>query len=820
MSPLAIPRSFPSQADLAAIVTGPNVRFTVLTSRLIRLEYNRAGTFEDRASQAFWYREQPVSSFKVTQTPAAIEIVTDHLHLRYQPTDEGFTPATLSVKLLESDVTWHFGDRDRQNLRGTARTLDGADGPIPLEPGLMSRSGWAVVDDSKSLVFNGDGWLAPRPPAEDGDYRDLYFFGHGHDYVGCLQDFTRVSGRVPMVPRFALGNWWSRYWAYHQEELIDLMEEFRAKFMPLSVCIIDMDWHLTETCNASSGWTGYTWNPDLWPNPRSFISWAQGMGMRIALNLHPAEGVWPHEAQYEAMARWMGQDPAKQDPVPFDPADPHFVEGYFEILHHPMEGEGVDFWWLDWQQGARLTQSGSPLAKVLDPLWWLNHLHFYDLGRDGTKRPFIFSRWGGLGSHRYPIGFSGDSHVTWATLAFQPYFTATAANVAFGWWSHDIGGHFEGVENPELYARWVQLGVFSPILRLHCSNNPFQDRRPWAHGDDVFRVARAALQRRHTLIPYLYSMAWRLTQESIPLVTPLYYSHAEEEAYRCPHQFMFGSELLVAPFVSPRHAETNLSRQTVWLPEGDWFDFTTGEHFAGGRAVTVYGKLDDIPVFARAGGIVPLGPRVPWSAVANPKELTVYVFPGADGEFTLYEDDGESTAYLDGDYALTRLSQQWEGSRLTFRIAKVEGNAAHVPAGRTYRLVCRSVRNPDAVRVALNGAEQGAEWGYDEPTESLWLTALPVGPADDLEVTIEVGDGSLLSKRDRRLETCRAMLRSFRLESVAKLALDQALPGAVQDPDELDQLACELDCVTEAQWLALRNVVGRHLTRCRGPAGT
>ena len=234
------------------------------------------------------------------------------------------------------------------------------------------------------------------------------------------------------------------------------------------------------------------------------------------MNLHPADGIWPHEAQYEAMARWMGQDPQSQEPVHFDLADPRFVEGYFDILHHPMEAEGVDFWWLDWQQGQRMVHSKRPVAEVMDPLWWLNHLHFYDLGRDGTKRPFIFSRWGGLGNQRYPIGFSGDSWVTWATLEFQPYFTATASNVAFGWWSHDVGGHCAGTEDPELFARWVQLGVFSPILRLHSTNNPFHDRRPWGNGEDAFRVTRAAMQLRHALIPYIYSMAWRMTQESHP----------------------------------------------------------------------------------------------------------------------------------------------------------------------------------------------------------------------------------------------------------------------------------------------------------------
>src|SRR5690606_24541093 len=176
-----------------------------------------------------------------------------------------------------------------------------------------------------------------------------------------------------------------RYWAYDEAELTALMQEFREQEVPLSVCIIDMDWHLTQTGNRSSGWTGYTWNRELFPDPLRFLQWLHDQGLRTALNLHPAEGIHPHEAQYEAMAEAMGVDPQSQEPIPFDIANPAFTMPYLTLLHHPLEAEGVDFWWLDWQQGTRSSLPG------LDPLWWLNHIHFYDLGRDGRKRPFVFS---------------------------------------------------------------------------------------------------------------------------------------------------------------------------------------------------------------------------------------------------------------------------------------------------------------------------------------------------------------------------------------------------------------------------------------------
>jgi alpha-glucosidase (family GH31 glycosyl hydrolase) len=566
-----------------------------LTSRLLRLEYSPTETFEDRPSQAFWYRQQPSPTFERSDRDGKLHVETEHLALHYTPGPSGFTPEGLAILVKSTGAEWHYGDHiwKSENLRGTARTLDRADGSVKLEYGLVARQGWAVVDDSDSLVFDQGGWLVARTAP---DNLDLYFFGYGHDYAACLREFQQVAGATPLIPRWVLGNWWSRYWAYSQKELQALMTSFRQREIPLSVCIVDMDWHLVETGNASVGWTGYTWNRELFPDPPTFINWLHDQGLKTALNLHPADGVFPHEEQYADMARAVGIDPESGDPVPFNITDPTFAEAYFRLLHHPHEAEGVDFWWLDWQQGT--------LSKVkgLDPLWWLNHLHYYDLGRDGGQRPFIFSRWGGLGNHRYPIGFSGDTVTSWASLAYQPMFTATAANVGYGWWSHDIGGHMWGIEEGELYLRWVQYGVFSPIFRLHSTNNPYSERRPWGWGDRVEAASRTAMQLRHALIPYLYTMAWRNHQAGLPLVTPLYYSHPEEEdAYNTPQAYWFGTELVAAPFTAPHLPDLGLSRQRLWLPPGLWFDFFCGRNFmaAGLKSPATWRTFQSLPGPAR-----------------------------------------------------------------------------------------------------------------------------------------------------------------------------------------------------------------------------
>lgn len=726
--PLPPVPTFHPIARTEAVVTVGCARFTVLTDRIIRLEFCKDRQFEDRPSQAFWHRDQPAPAFKQTITDDLVQIETDYLLLKYSPNTRGFSSENLSIHLKQQNVTWKYGDEPSDNLLGTARTLDGDAGTTKLENGLLSRSGWAVVDDSKKPVLTESGWVEARKTQNPNNplarlfplsfmrNKDLYFFGYGNDISACLADFTRIAGDIPMIPRYILGNWWSRYWEYTQDDLKNLMLDFRAHDVPLSICIIDMDWHITKTGNSSDGWTGYTWNRQLFPDPDELIQWLHEQGLKTALNLHPANGVYPHEEQYPKLAEWMGVDPSSRKQIPFDIADPRFMEGYLDILHHPYEEmvvkedsatsrpqEGIDFWWMDYQQKRTSKIPG------LDPLWWLNHLHFQDLHRDGRKRPFVFSRWGGLGNHRYPIGFSGDTYVRWKTLAYQPYFTATAANVGYGWWSHDIGGHMMDDLTPELYLRWVQFGVFSPIFRLHSTKRASLERRPWMKPERFFKAARTAMQLRHAMIPYIYSMAWRAHQSSISLVTPMYYGNMDApQAFEAKDQYFFGSELIAAPVVEPAPSSSTRVEKRVWLPYGTWTNFFSGEQLSGNQWHTVTADLEDIPVFAKPGAIVPLAPMTGWGGTENPETLDLYVFPGADNTFELYEDDGLTTDYQEGGYCITRFSLV--GNVLTIHAA--EGSLDLIPSSRTYRVHLRGV--DPAVKTSIPGS-------FDASTNTLSL---------------------------------------------------------------------------------------------------
>src|SRR3954470_2490894 len=645
-----------------AVVQGDRWRVSVLADGLVRLEWSEDGAFEDRASTFALHRDLPVPDFEVIDGEGTLEIVTDRLRLTY---DRGpFTPAGLSVharrNISNHHSVWRYGEPVR-TLGGTTRTLDDVDGRIELDPGIVSAGGVTALDDSRSFLFEDDAWVSPRP---DGGI-DVYVFAYGHDYQAALDAFFAVSGRPPVLPRWVLGNWWSRYHRYSADSYLELLDRFEEEGLPFSVAVLDMDWHRVESVpeHYGSGWTGYSWEPELFPDPEAFLTELHRRGLRTTLNVHPADGVRGYEDAYERMAEALGREASTDEPIAFDITDRAFLKAYLEVLHHPLEDEGVDFWWLDWQQG-----SYSRIAGI-DPLWMLNHFHFLDSGREG-RRPLTFSRYAGPGSHRYPVGFSGDAHITWVSLHFQPEFTATASNIGYGWWSHDVGGHIFGVRDDELATRWVQLGVFLPILRLHSSSNPFLVKEPWLFPREARDAMTEALRFRHRLLPYLHPMNLRAAVDGVPLVRPMYHLAPDDpRAYKVPNQFAFGSELVVAPITTPRDPVTLRGAVGAWLPPGTWIDVFTATAYDGDREVELHRDGRSIPALLRAGGILPLAAEDELDATHNPERVELLVGVGEDGEFTLVEDDGTGATPDDIPTARTKITWRQDAGELEIAAA-------------------------------------------------------------------------------------------------------------------------------------------------------
>ena len=751
----------------ATTLQGEHWRIGLITESLIRLEWSDSGEFEDRAtlmavdraflpSGAVDYTTGERDGMLVVETPA--------LRLTYDRKPFSKEGLTIVVKGVPDSQfnTWHYGDDPKGNLGGTARTLDEADGAIPLGQGVISRDGWAVLDDSASNVFvtaDADGNLPDGVVAYGGigvaprDHRetDIYFFGYGRRYREAVHDFQKLSGPAPLLPRYALGNWWSRYYRYSEEEYLDLMDRFKREGIPFTTSVIDMDWHLVDDVDPKygSGWTGYTRNPKLFPDPKRFLDGLHERGLRTTVNIHPRDGIRAFEKPYAKAAATVGVDAEAQEPVEFDLTNPKFVQAYFD-MHHDLEADGIDFWWIDWQQGGVTRQPG------LDPLWVLNHMHYCDSARDG-RWPLTFSRFAGPGSQRYPVGFSGDTVITWKSLKFQPYFTSTASNIGYGWWSHDIGGHMFGYRDEELEARWYQLGAFSPINRLHSSCSPFSGKEPWNFHEPVRSAMVDVLRLRQALMPYLYTMNWRAAVDGDPIVEPMYWANPNlGESYEVPDEFRFGTELVVAPVVDPMDKASMRGKADAWLPQGDWFDFFDGRRYVAadpaGRRLAVWRTIDRIPVFAKAGGIVPMQSDPLSDMTVNPRALDVVIFPGADGSFAMREDSGEfrevcadAAAAQESATAVTAMTWQWDDGRSPqFVIEAPTGNTSVVPERRDWTLIFRGVAR-SAMQVIVGGEAWDKDLvgttvvDYDAETLSLSVKLYDVPSSSRIQVLFPQG---------------------------------------------------------------------------------
>ena len=461
---------------------------------------------------------------------------------------------------------------------------------------------------------------------------------------------------------------------------------------------------------------------------------------------------------YEEMAVACGIDPASGQRIPFNILSPEFMENYFDILHHPYEDAGVNFWWMDWQQGKDYSWIHEPNVngkmqderEVLDPLWMLNHLHIIDISRNG-KRPMFFSRYSGPGSQRYPVGFSGDTIVTWDSLKFQPYFTATASNIGYSWWSHDIGGHMKGYRDDELNTRWIQLGVFSPINRLHSSSDPFVHKEPWSYSMEHEAITKDYLRLRHRLFPYLYTMNYRNHTELLPLVQPMYYSHPKcSGAYEVPGQFWFGSELMVAPIVEKNDETSLLGKADCWLPAGNWFDFFNGARYSSrrGRKVQLHREIQAYPVLAKAGAIVPMMAHVPHdNGLGSSGNMEVVIFPGADNSFCLYEDEGDYNRFESGAFARTEMQLHW-GEDTVFAVKPAVGDLTLIPEHRNWNLKFRGFHRSAALRVFVDGAECDCDVRWDGETNTHCVAVkAPVTSEIQVKVSARIHDNSDIGSR-------------------------------------------------------------------------
>jgi len=708
-----------------AIFKGQFYRITILSDLLVRLEFSEEGYFEDRPTEFAKFRNFPLPQMKVDQNERVLDITTKYFNLRYEKEKSFFSnkyspESILKIKLVGTNKEWYYGHPEARNYGGIITNLDNTTDPFIQESevmdlkqikkkvenmmftkqkGLYSGDGFVSIDDSNSNFLAEDGTLI----FNDKKRIDVYVFLYNRDFGNCLQSYYTLTGMPPLIPRYALGIWWNKSDYYDFDAIKKLLADFNRNKIPLSVLLLGDNWHLKDKNNLKRFNSGFTFNRELFYKPAEFTKYLHDRGVRVGLSLDPSEGIHPHEPKYTEIAKALGH--SDKQTIPFNVFDRTLLVAYLKELIDPLYTVGVDFFEINYRNLKD--------KKTNDAL---NYYHFTDCTKMEGLRPMILSRPSTYAPHLYPAHYSGETLVSWNTLKELPMYNSTASNLGMSWWSHDIGGYKEGVEDTELYARYVQYGTFSPIFRFSAKYGRYYKREPWKWDIKTTHIVSQYCIMRHRLVPYIYSEAYKYYKVGLPLIQPLYYQYPEiydEIDYK--NEYYFGSELLVAPITKSKDKIMNRSVERIFLPKGTWYDFKTGKKYLGDKRYILFYRDEDYPVFARNGSIVCMGDlEENLNATNCPKTMEIHIFPGKSNQYNLYEDDGYSNLYKEGYYLLTRVDYNYMANNYTLIIRPVEGKTGIVPAKRTYRIRFRNTREAEDVIVYIDNEKVECETLVDD----------------------------------------------------------------------------------------------------------
>jgi alpha-glucosidase (family GH31 glycosyl hydrolase) len=869
----AQPQSHKSYIQKGNSVICGNARFEFFTPSLGRMEYSPSGAFIDEPTVVVMNRDFPDCKLNVEQSEGWLVASTNAVTLKYRVGSGKFGADNLQLLWHEKSVqrSWKPGQPDTGNLGGVAYSLDGvrSNKPPQFPPGILSREGYFVLDDSKSPTWNkSTNWINAR---KETDNQDWYWIVYRHNYASGLKEYSELTGKIPMIPRYAFGTWITdlNYEYLPGSELVkkyvdsdknveSLVQKFKDNGIPLDILVLDFAWH-------KFGWQGgFDWSP-IFPDPKGFLNWAHKRGIKISLNDHPGyanEGVLSAEdnhanriigdlnikeppkptfstdlserwrfrtdpANVGVKEKWYSEDfvdttwnllqagidweeqgypgydgfawyrknikypdvpegtPIKlifggvddeydlfvngtfvghhgssgssiwssltstdvtsilkrdsenlivlrvndwgggggisklpvglSDVLPyegirFNLADKKQADVFMNVLHNPLIDQGLDFWWIDGGMGASKMDG-------LDGQMWTNRVYFDYTQEHTKKRAFIFSRYGGWGNHRYPGIFTGDTYSEWDVLHYEVVYSAQAGNVLMPYVTHDIGG-FLGRKIPfDLYARWIQFGVFNPLVRLHSAfENPKDGnlRMPWNYGTEGVAMVRKYFALRCRLLPYIYTYSREAYDRAMPLNRPLYLQYPDlNEAYKHPDEYFFGRDFLCAPIVD------STNERDVYLPPGVWFDYFSDRLVEGGQTIHTTHTLEDFPLFVRDGSIIPTRPGLEYSDQRPMDSLSIDIYGLGESSFKLYEDDGISLDYEKGAAAWTPISSRSLKSKGTeIVIGPTAGEFQGQPLTRAYTLILHGTAKPKTI--TANGhvvRESGTgvqSWNWNE----------------------------------------------------------------------------------------------------------
>lgn len=678
-----------SKTPASFVFKGSKYRISILSDTLIRFEYSEKGAFNDYPTFFAYNRSFAQPKLTVEEDNNILIIKNEKFIIEYQKEKEfvgnKLAPdQNLKVSSLDTEKVWYFNHPEIRNFKGTAYSLDESTGNAEYEKGLFSLDGFASFDDSNTPILDENGNII----APNIKNIDTYLFVYNGNFGEGLRSYFNLTSLPPLIPRYALGVWWAKNEEYNIEEIENLLNKFKRCEIPLSVLLLG---EYSRTKNRYSE-ISFSFDKNIFPDPINFTNYLHKNSIFLGTNIRTDGVLSIEEVNHSEFIKTYSKDSDKN--IPINVYNSQLMDGFLKGIINPYMKTGIDFIWLD---NDDIKNRMSDLAT--------KYYLFNNMSNNEEKRNLVFSRNFGGAPHKYGILYSGNTLISWKILRLLPFYNANASNIGVSWWSHDIGGFDGGTEDAELYMRYVQLGVYSPILRLASESGKYYKREPWKWNTETFNIVKDYLRLRHKLIPYLYAEAKKYSASGIPLIQPLYYKYPEtydEPTYK--NEYFFGTELFVSPIVTQKDKIMNRVVHRLFLPSGIWYDFKTGKKYIGGKRYVTFYKDEDYPVFAKTGAIIPMAKldNDNLNDTSCPKTLEIDIFPGRSNTYKLYEDDGFTSKYKNGESLTTEINYYYKENDFSVSIAPIEGKLGIIHEKRNYIIRFRNTKFTDGVQVFSN----------------------------------------------------------------------------------------------------------------------
>ena len=663
------------------IIMGKKYRFTVLSEILIRMEYSETGEFLDELTEFARNRNFSIPKFDVKQDEKYLVIETSYFKLEYEKEKSfygtKFVPEqNLKVLLKDTDKYWYFNHVEARNFKTINYSIDGIENINLNNNGLYSTDGFVSIDDSKSLIIKNDEFYKRNV-----NEIDTYLFMYKRDFGLCLRDYFKLTTYPINIPRYMLGNIWNKNEYYTDQNIKDLINKFNKNNIPVNYILLGNYWH----SNKNSLY-GLSWNKDLFINYNNFINYLKDKNIYLGVTINPLV-ISKNEEKINDFINSVGIENKGED-LNLNIYNKKMLDSYFNIFIDTLVNNGVSGFLIDYNN-----------IKDLYCLRVLNYYHSKYFKDKNLKNP-ILSRNGLIDTHTTNSIYTGKTLISWKVLNSLPLYNSSASNMGLNFISNDIGGYFGGIEDDELYRRYIQFGTFSSINRLSSDNSHYYKREPWKWDMNTLNIVSYYMRLRVMLIPYLYTESYNYSNTGLPFIKPLYYNYPEiydEVDYK--NEYYFGNSLLISPITKQKDVVMNRTVHKIFLPSGVWYDFKTGIKYVGNKRYISFYKDEDYPVFATQGSIIPLGiiSEDNMNSSKNPDGFIIHIFPGKSNTYTLYEDDGVS---LNKDkYVKTIIDYNYMLNNYTVIIRQDITDSSLIPSIRKFVIRFRNTRLPNDITI-------------------------------------------------------------------------------------------------------------------------